>query len=107
LKRKAPPHAWKAGQSGNPGGRPKSNLSKLLAEYGQGKDPGDRITREKKLVAKVWKLALDGDESCRDLIFDRLAPKPPQEVDLASGGLPVAFTLSLGDGAQPGDGEQA
>jgi hypothetical protein len=38
------------GQSGNPGGKPKSNLNKLLSKFMAGKDTGDRVSREKKLA---------------------------------------------------------
>jgi hypothetical protein len=32
-KRKAPPHAWKPGQSGNPEGRPKGSRHKLTEDF--------------------------------------------------------------------------
>jgi hypothetical protein len=101
LTRKAPPHAFKPGQSGNPGGKPKSNLNKLLSQFMAGKDTGDRVSREKRLAEKLGRLALSGDMDAIRYVWDRLEGKIPQPVDLESGGQAVkSFTLQLGDGAQ-------
>jgi hypothetical protein len=61
AKRKAPPHAWRPGQSGNPGGRPKaSEAQKLAAEL--------RAQLQPDIVNLLWGIASDVGAETRDRI---------------------------------------
>ena len=76
-------YGFKPGQSGNPGGRPKSNLARLLAQYLDGTDKGERVKREQKLVEKLYKLAVSGDRGAIEYIFDRLEGKITQDLNVS------------------------
>lgn len=71
-------HQFAKGTSGNPGGRPKCNLAKILAELGQQIPPRakDRRTRERLLAELIWRKALDGNMDCLHVLLDRLLGKP-------------------------------
>lgn len=81
---------FKPGQSGNPGGRPRSQLNALLSQYLRGKD--GRKAREQKLVEKICALALAGDMRAAALIWDRMEGKGPEMSDPLSNG-PIRFVL--------------
>lgn len=79
-KRKAPPHAWKAGQSGNPSGKPQGTRNKAtmmvlnLMEQG-----AEEITKA------VIDAAKGGDLMAARLVIERLAPplrERPINIDL-------------------------
>lgn len=79
-KRKAPPHAWKAGQSGNPRGKPQGTRNKAtmmvlnLMEQG-----AEEITKA------VIDAAKGGDLMAARLVIERLAPplrERPINIDL-------------------------
>lgn len=66
-KRKAPPHAWRPGESGNPNGRPKSagsvaQFREAIAEHVPG------------IIEKLKAAALDGDVSAARLLLERAVP---------------------------------
>lgn len=81
---------FKPGQSGNPGGRPPSNLNKLLSQYLHAK--GGNKTREQKLVEKIYDLALAGDMRAAALIWDRMEGKGRELPESPSAG-PIHFVL--------------
>ena len=79
-KRKAPPHAWKKGQSGNPSGKPQGMRNKAtmmvlnLMEQG-----AEEITKA------VIDAAKGGDLMAARLVIERLAPplrERPINIDL-------------------------
>ena len=81
-KRKAPPHAWKKGQSGNPSGKPQGARNKAtmmvinLMEQG-----AEEITKA------VIDAAKGGDLMAARLVIERLAPplrERPINIDLPS-----------------------
>jgi hypothetical protein len=68
IGKKAPPHAWKAGQSGNPKGRPAGagEVSKIRAAISE---------RVPELLAAMMTKALDGDVGAARLLLERaIAP---------------------------------
>lgn len=103
---------FKAGQSGNPSGRPKSKLLAILRDKLQEKRPNvigpdgkvftdyHGKTNEELVIEKLLALGIEGGnlESLK-YVFDRMEGKMKDTVDLSGGdGAPVKFTLSLGDG---------
>ena len=83
TKGKAPPHAWKPGQSGNPNGRPKDQFSfmgilrsALAEENKSGKSVGERI------IARYIKLALAGNGQALEALVARIDGKPAQSLTL-------------------------
>ncbi len=81
--------AFRKGQSGNPGGRPKKgvSLTSILRELGDLRDVtinGEKIERKRALGESLWKRAItDGDFQCAKFIFERLdgLPKPSPDDD--------------------------
>lgn len=90
---------FKKGVSGNPAGRPKSNLGKLLAKYMEKTPAGLKETYAELFVKKCLKLALeDGDVEIIKYIWDRLEGKIPQDVEFGGkDNTPMKFTLSIGE----------
>ncbi len=73
------PHRWKKGQSGNIKGRRSNKLMTEMLRTALAK--GD-VTE--KIIAKLIKLALDGERWAVELIFDRIDGKPIVRVDIRS-----------------------
>ena len=84
---------FQPGQSGNPGGRPKSSLAAALAAEGEKKKRGK--TNAAALAALAWKNALAGDLAWAEFLADRLLPKTIGLED--ADGAPVKFSLVLGN----------
>lgn len=80
---------FKKGQSGNPSGRVKSNLSKLLSLYAQTKDPITQKKHEQLLTEKLFAMAEGGDLDAIEMIYDRLEGKVTASLD----GLPAGTTV--------------
>jgi len=89
-KRKAPPHAFKPGQSGNPGGRPHvpEELRIALRGYGQ-----EAIEFQYKIMKGTIKANMRERVKCSELLADRGLGRPVQGVDLQSDG-PVFVLLN-------------
>lgn len=83
---------FQPGQSGNPGGRPRSQLNALLSEYLRGRDRKDKKEREQKLVEKIFELAMAGDMRAAALIWDRMEGKGSEPADPIANG-PLRFVL--------------
>lgn len=104
--RKAPPKAWKPGQSGNPQGRPPGvgEVSKLRAAI------ADRLP---ELLEKLMTQALEGDTAAARLLLERAvaplkAAEQAQALSLPIGSLTAqgrAVLASIADGQlAPGQG---
>ena len=105
-RRKAPPHAWKPGTSGNPGGRTPGTgeVAKLRAAIGK---------QVPAIIKRLTTAALDGDVSAARLLLERvIAPlKASEEVaplalagtTLTEQGKSVLAAVASGDLA-PGQG---
>lgn len=108
TKRKAPPHAWKPGQSGNLAGRKPGTgeVSKIRAAIAE---------RVPELLAAMMARALDGDVAAARLLLERsVAPLKAAETaqaialpdgDLTSQGRAVLACVAAGEIA-PGQGAQ-
>jgi hypothetical protein len=73
------------GQSGNPGGRPKKDISltNILKRQAEKKDVeynGQKIKRKDAIAQKIWQLALSGDLTAMKYIFDRIDGKPVETI---------------------------
>lgn len=79
-KRKAPPHAWKKGQSGNPSGKPQGTRNKAtMMVLNLMEDGAEEITKA------VIDAAKGGDLMAARLVIERLAPplrERPINIDL-------------------------
>lgn len=79
MKRRAPKTAWKKGQSGNPGGRPR--IVAEVREYAQ--------QRSKEAIDKLWDLATDVEQpgatrvSALKEILDRGLGRPVQATEIS------------------------
>lgn len=85
TKKKAPPHAWKPGQSGNPAGRPRGSgeVAQIRAAI------SDKVPA---IMEALLSQALAGDTSAARLLLERsIAPlkavEPPQPLTLPDGSL--------------------
>ena len=81
----APPHRgfpehtyWKAGQSGNPSGRPRAILSDGLRRY-----LGDNPAEYEAILRTIVKKAIAGEYAFIALLFDRLEGRPVQRLETA------------------------
>lgn len=79
-KKKAPPHAWKKGQSGNPAGKPQGMRNKAtMMVLGLMEEGAEEITKA------VIDAAKGGDLMAARLVIERLAPplrERPINIDL-------------------------
>lgn len=83
--RKAPPHAWKPGQSGNPAGKPRGSgaVAKLRAAIGE---------HLQEILGELIQRAKAGDLGAARILIDRVLPplkaeSAPQAVEIPPGGL--------------------
>ncbi len=78
--------AFKKGQSGNPGGRPKEKLFTDALRLELNRETGNGNARRKKLNAIAEKLvecALAGESWAIQQVADRMEGKPQQAIDIA------------------------
>lgn len=76
-----------AGQSGNPGGRPRDNLTALLREAGElPVSEADPRTRAQALADRLWRQALSKQGhvalKAAEMILDRMEGKPRQTLGI-------------------------
>jgi hypothetical protein len=84
---KGNPFAFQKGQSGNPKGRPKVNLTSILREHLQKEVPDDEAKRTygEAIVDEAVKKAAAGDLKAIEMLWSRLEGKPEQTIELTSG----------------------
>lgn len=95
---------WKAGESGNPSGRPANpeSITNLMRLAGDMVGPDGR-TRKEVLVEKLWRKAEEGDFRVAEYIVDRLEGRPKERQEVTgpdSGLLIVVRHASDGDGGK-------
>lgn len=77
---------FKKGESGNPGGRHKSNLSKMLSDYLMLRDPASKKRHDQVIAERVTAMAESGDLEAIQFIWERLEGKVPTNfAELPSG----------------------
>lgn len=83
------------GQSGNPAGRPKSNLGSLLSKFMQ-ESHGEK-TREQWLIERVWAMGAGGNLEAIKFIWERLEGRimPASDVSTNSGELAIAVQKAI------------
>ncbi len=79
---------WVKGQSGNPKGRPRKGLALSDALEKRGSEvidvDGVEATRLEHIMRVLHERAQDGDTRAIEIIFDRMAGKPRQSIDLST-----------------------
>ena len=75
---------WKPGQSGNPKGRPKKEMSitDALRRIGEEVNPQTKQTKIQILAEMIWETALKGDKIMAQMIIERLEGKPRQPIEI-------------------------
>ncbi len=93
-----PEHRFKPGQSGNPGGRPKTKLiTQAYRELLEQLDPKERKTLAQRLARKAVQQALKGNLAALKEITDRTEGKSVQPLSHSGlGSEPVAINVILG-----------
>jgi len=86
-KKNTPRTAWKAGQSGNPNGRPRKGmtLTDIAKEVLEEVLPTG-ITRKEALMKKVATLAYEGNETMIKLLWNYVDGMPVQKQQVESSG---------------------
>ena len=76
---------FKKGQSGNPSGRAKDELTCVLRKFMDKKQQvkGKKASKTLKelFVQKVVAMAFDGNQKCIEMIWDRIEGKPLQAIE--------------------------
>ena len=72
---------FRKGHSGNPGGRPKGNLTSALRNFMDDIDYENGLSRIEMVTKILYKLACEGDLSAIKLIFERVDGKPKQYIE--------------------------
>ena len=75
--------SFQKGVCGNPGGRPKSDLTKLLSQFVQAKPEGGKEAWKALIIKRVVALAVQGDMEAVKFIWDRLEGKPALSVAIS------------------------
>ena len=93
-----PEHRFKPGQSGNPGGRPKTKLiTQAYRELLEQLDPKKRKTLAEILARKAIQQALKGNLAALKEITDRTEGKSVQPLSHSGlGSEPIAFNVFIG-----------
>lgn len=76
----------KPGQTGNPNGRPRKELSltHILQEYGETLTinvDGKKLQYRQALMLKMWNMALKGDRDMAKYIMDRIDGKVKEKIE--------------------------
>ena len=72
---------FRKGYSGNPGGRPKGNLTSILRIFMNEIDYESGLSRIEIVTQILYNLACKGDLSAIKLIYERVDGKPKQSIE--------------------------
>lgn len=88
VKIKGIPHRWKAGQSGNPKGRPKNGdcIISIARRILKEKIPGQNITWEESIALALIHQSQTGNLSAIKELLDRLYGRPKEAVEVSGPG---------------------
>jgi hypothetical protein len=95
---------WKAGESGNPGGRPKKaySITQMIRETGESiVDEATGETRAQRLARIMWEQAEGGDRQMAQYIVDRQDGKPKERVEHSESRV---LRVTLDDGTEDDTG---
>jgi hypothetical protein len=94
-KNKAPPHAWKKGQSGNPNGRPPKGHS--ITDAMKAVLEGNPKTKQ-DFVKKILGFAMQGDMTAAKMIWNYMDGMPVQRNELTGkDGDPIKYDVKNPD----------
>ena len=79
---------FKPGHSGNPGGRPKGSITKIIREFMYEIDDTG-FSRVQHLCFILWNAALKGDLQAIKLIMDRVDGTPRQTIETTQVSEPI------------------
>lgn len=79
---------FKKGYSGNPSGRPKGSITKILREFMSQQHDRD-YSRIQQLCFILWNKALKGDLQAIKIIMDRLDGTPRQSIEHTTSTEPI------------------
>lgn len=92
--KKVPGKPFQKGASGNPTGRPKSNLLTLLSLKLDRIDPATGVSYAQVLVDKLIEMAREGDFEAQEMIWNRLEGKVTDSLELGGkGGGPLSVQV--------------
>lgn len=95
-KRKAPKTAWKPGESGNPGGRPKkgNTWADILEEVGEQIEKKSGKTFKSLVSKRLWVECVNGNVTAIKELMNRMDGMPKQNVGV-EGSVTVLIDKSL------------
>lgn len=77
---------WQKGQSGNPAGRTTDKALTAALRIELREAGKDGLTRSRRVVRKLLKVAEEGNVTAIQLVFDRLEGKAPQAIAMTHSG---------------------
>ena len=93
---------FEPGSSGNPCGRPKGSLTKLMREFMYEIDDSG-FSRMQQLCIILWDSALKGDLQAVKMIMDRVDGTPRQTIETNVHQFDTIKVMEIGDEPEPGD----
>jgi len=88
---KIKPFCWKPGQSGNPGGRPRTRfLVEAIRRIAAEPNDASGRTKAEALAERLWKIAFKGSLAAMREIMDRAEGKPEQSINVTQLQAPFA-----------------
>ena len=93
---------FESGSSGNPSGRPKGSLTKLMREFMYEIDDSG-FSRAQQLCIILWDAALKGDLQAVKLIMDRVDGTPRQTIETNVHQFDTIKVMEIGEESEPGD----
>ena len=93
---------FEPGSSGNPSGRPKGSLTKLMREFMYEIDDSG-FSRMQQLCIILWDSALKGDLQAIKMIMDRVDGTPRQTIETNVHQFDTIKLMEIGEEPEPSD----